>query len=388
MGAPRALVRPSTLPTLPQTPVRTYTQDMRGRISLLITFIFVMGLLTPITPANAFASSKKTVSKLSSCPRYVFLGMRGSGQELEPGSDVGVFGPELASLLSELKKIPAFVGNLESDYPDAASYKALGVGLTSEYIGEVRNEAPLALTELFASHTKRCGSDTKFILAGYSQGAYAVHELVSMLEKNKARPELKNRVLAAIALANPGNPETGLMAYLEKFKSSQVGRDVKNILFLCAWATRTIRKDCEAYWAFIAKEAVNDVLPYPKVIPMYSYHREQDLVADIGSNKSFKLLLEESRRNYFSYLYDRYKSTKVIWDVGAMTKKHTSYCPKSGPFSKSLLEKIGSAFSLLWESPVEKFGIVYRLSTCSDSTNAIFVKRATKHVIDQLAKEK
>jgi len=361
---------------------------MRKRISTLIALILAMGVLTYVSPASASSSSQKKMSELRICPKYIFLGMRGSGQKLEPGSDVGVFGPELASLLSELKKIPAFVGNLESDYPDAANYKALEVGLTSEYINEVRNEAPLALNNLFASYTNRCKSDTKFILAGYSQGAYAVHWLVRMLEKNKDRPELKNRVIAAIALANPGNPETGLMAYLEAFKSSQVGKDAKNILFLCAWATRTVRSDCEAYWAFIAKDAVNDVLPYPKVIPMFSYHKEQDLVADIGSNKSFKLLLKESRRNYFSYLTDIYKSTKVIWDVGAMTKKHTSYCPKSGPFSKSLLEKIRNSFSLLWESHVEKFAIVYRLSTCSDSTNADFVETATKHVTDQLAKQK
>ena len=73
MGAPRALSRPVPLPTLPQTLLLFYNQIMRGRISLLITLIFAMGLLTPVTPANAFASSKETVSKPRTCQNYVFL---------------------------------------------------------------------------------------------------------------------------------------------------------------------------------------------------------------------------------------------------------------------------------------------------------------------------
>jgi hypothetical protein len=284
--------------------------------------------------------------------------MRGSGQKLQPGSDVGVFGPELASLLSELKKIPAFVGNLESNYPDAASYKAVGVGLNEEYVNEVRNVAPIALTNLFMSYIERCESDTKFILAGYSQGAYAVHSLITFLEKPSTPPKLKKRILAAITLANPGNPETGLMAYLEALEGSRVGKDAKTILFLCAWAAEATKTNCEKFWGLLAKNAVYDVLPAPKVIPMFSHHKKQDLVADIGSNISFKSLLKTPPNLYFAVLPLAFASSII------MTKTHSSYCPKSGPSSKP---------------PTDK---------CSDSNNADFVKKSTKYVIDQLGKQK
>jgi hypothetical protein len=313
---------------------------------------------TSAKATSASSSSQTTANELRICPKYVFLGMRGSGQKLQPGSDVGVFGPELASLLSELKKIPALVGNLESNYPDAASYKALEVGLNEEYVNEVRNVAPIALTKLFSSYIDRCESDTKFILAGYSQGAYAVHWLVTFLEKPSTPPQFKNRILAAITLANPGNPKTGLMAYLEALKGSPVGKDAHKVGFLCAWAAEVTKKNCEKFWGLLAKNAVDDVLPPPKAIPMFSYYKKQDLVADIGSNISFKLLLK-TPPNFYSAVLPAAFAFSI-----SMTKTHSSYCPKSGPFSKP---------------PTDK---------CSDSNNADFVQKATKHVIDQLTKKK
>lgn len=323
-----------------------------------------MGVLTYVSPASASSSSQKEMSELRICPKYVFLGMRGSGQKLEPGSDVGVFGPELASLLSELKKIPAFIGNLESNHPNAVSYKALEVGLTSEYVNEVRNEAPTALNNLFNSYTKRCESDTKFILAGYSQGAYAVHWLVKRLESPEAPPELKFRILAAITLANPGNPKTGLMEYLNELKVSQLGKDANRTLFLCAWAKEigkllSINKsNCESFFALVAKYAVNDLLLPPEVIPMFSYHKGKDLVADIGSSISAKALLKTTQSLYPVVI------PPAVVSFLSMGRTHSSYCPQSGPFSRP---------------PTDK---------CSNSNNADFVKQATNHVIKQLAQQK
>ena len=244
----------------------------------------------------------------------------------------------------------------------------MGVNLTSEYVNEVRNEAPLALNNLFASYSNRCESDTKFILAGYSQGAYAVHWLVTRLERMKDRPELKNRILAAITLANPGNPKTGLMAYLEALRGTPLGKDSYKAALTCAAvADFSGNLFCEQFFALVAKNAVNDVLPPPKVIPMFPYHRKQDLVADIGSNISFQLLIKsapiQSLNSVKLLIY-----VPLILAAGqaqfSMVRTHSSYCPQSGPFSRP---------------PADK---------CSDSNNADFVKEATKHVIKQLAKQK
>ena len=91
---------------------------------------------------------------------------------------------------------------------------------------------------------------------------------------------------------------------------------------------------------------------------MFSYYKKQDLVADIGSNISFKLLLKTPPLGYGAVLPAAYASYNI------MLKTHSSYCPESGPFSKP---------------PTDK---------CSDSNNADFVQKATKHVIDQLTKKK
>jgi hypothetical protein len=137
-----------------------------------------------------------------------------------------------------------------------------------------------------------------------------------------------------------------------------VGKDANDLLFLCAWAAEVTKKNCEKFWGLLAKNAVNDVLPAPKVIPMFSYYKKQDLVADISSNISFKLLLKTIPEFYAVVIPAAFAS------YFSMAKTHSSYCPKSGPSSKP---------------PTDK---------CSDSNNADFVKKSTKYVIDQLGKQK
>lgn len=335
---------------------------------MFIALFLALSLLRHVGPASATSSPETDVSELRNCPKYVFLGMRGSGQVLQPGSDVGVFGPELASLLNELRKIPGLAGNLEANYPSDEAYKAMEFGFNSNYVNEVRNEAPTALNNLLFEYINRCETDTKFILAGYSQGAYAVHWVVNNLEKSKVRPELRKRILAAIALANPGNPNTGLMTYFQVLKNTQVGKDINNLLLACAVAKEIGGSNCETFFGVVAKSALNDILPSPKVIPMYQYHKPQDIVADIGSSRAFqalikadkvtRLLTPELRVTAYSPLF-----VAAFSSYDGMAKTHSSYCPKTGPFSKP---------------PVEK---------CSDSINGDFVKKATKYVRDQMAKQ-
>lgn len=69
----------------------------------------------------------RSVAGSSSCPNYLFVGMRGSGENYSPGSPAGELGSTLASLWSDLSVTTRFQ-NLK--FSGVASYKAEGIALT------------------------------------------------------------------------------------------------------------------------------------------------------------------------------------------------------------------------------------------------------------------
>jgi hypothetical protein len=135
--------------------------------------------------------------------------MRGSGEEfVSNDGPVGEMGRELASLYLKLEKMAPFKGNIQ--YDGVSGYKAMGVALTTEYIEQVRFAATTALAQEIP-FMQSCGADTRFIVAGYSQGAFAAHWVTDFIDKNN--PELAKRILGVILLADPGKPKTGILDF-------------------------------------------------------------------------------------------------------------------------------------------------------------------------------
>src|SRR2546421_5972376 len=115
----------------------------------------------------------------STCPGFAILGSRGSGQDI---ADTNGFAKEVGSFVSDFESmVPAGVRVFEwanpypavkvagiDGLPNAAS-AALGWGAYQNSVtdgqGKLRNEINAIRTDPV------CGSATKIILAGYSQGA-------------------------------------------------------------------------------------------------------------------------------------------------------------------------------------------------------------------------
>jgi len=179
----------------------------------LLVLVSIVFSQSPIS-ALALQSKQSQVAVKSKCTNYKFIGMRGSGQEFddprEKTAENRQMGPEMASLygylrnFDEFKNIISFSG--VPDYP-AVAVPALYEDF-AEYIFSLEYVATLELIRDFSTEVERC-PDTKFIIAGYSQGAYAAHYLIKTIEEK--RSYLRNSIVGAIFLANPSESQNGIL---------------------------------------------------------------------------------------------------------------------------------------------------------------------------------
>ena len=151
------------------------------------------------------------------CPDFLFLGMRGSG---ESGSDG--LGPNIEQVYN------SFSGNwIGQEVPDGTTFGAIGIPYEANPIpilgsddqsswgrlNDVANYAPGAwdgsvrLIIQIQDSVERCGdSGQQLVLAGYSQGAWAVHSALVYL--NEADPELLTHISGVALQANPLRSES------------------------------------------------------------------------------------------------------------------------------------------------------------------------------------
>ena len=179
----------------------------------LLVLVSIVFSQSPIS-ALALQSKQSQVAVKSKCTNYKFIGMRGSGQEFddprEKTAENRQMGPEMASLYGYLRNFSEFKNKISfSGVPD---YPAVGLpapgGNWSEYISSLEYLATLTLRNYFYSEFRKC-PDTKFMVAGYSQGAYGAHHLIKFIEESKSY--LRNSIVGAIFLANPSQNETGIL---------------------------------------------------------------------------------------------------------------------------------------------------------------------------------
>lgn len=184
---------------------------------VLVPLLVLVSIVIPQSPISALAlqSRQSQVAAISKCTNYKFIGMRGSGQEFDDAREKTAenrqMGPEMASLYGYLRNFDEFKNKISfSGVPD---YPAVGVPALykdfSEYIFNLEYVATLPLIRDFSTEVERC-PDTKFIIAGYSQGAYAAHYLIKTIEEN--RSYLRNSIVGVIFLANPSESQNGILS--------------------------------------------------------------------------------------------------------------------------------------------------------------------------------
>lgn len=157
------------------------------------------------------------------CPRYIFIGMRGSGEVFSDNNPIGATNNVVYELLRGHDKINFNI--LEDGVP---SYKAVSFAATANYLNEVVNSSTNELAIRFGEIHKVCNQNktqseqTKFFLSGYSQGAYGVNDLINIWEKHNGT-EVKDLVEGVFLVANPAQPNTGIITAVDSLSEADPG---------------------------------------------------------------------------------------------------------------------------------------------------------------------
>lgn len=315
----------------------------------LRVFVSVVTLLLTLCNASFADSNAQQVQ----CAPYVFLGMSGSGQKADENESglIRELGPEIASLYDEIRKIPEFKEKIF--YDPIPSYKAIGVpGYSknlwddiSKFLEGLRSNSTESLLSRFLEYTKAC-PDSKFIIAGYSQGAFAAHYLVTQLEK--AQADQINRVLAVFLLANPATPKQGIVPFFDA--ETRKSRVIKTFstgwwtAFCAALRVTSYYQSClDVSGEKIADLQIKESLPEPKLIKVFSYHSRLDLVADTArvfsaSNLTREVLSVRNLKKSGSIVPSKSglvgEVTLGISNAAIKARDiHSSYCAPVGEFA-------------------------------------------------------
>ena len=171
--------------------------------------------------------SNALIVRNQKCNEYIFIGMRGSGEAYEDATVEGRVGKHLHPLFLSLHKHPTIKGGISADgVPD---YKAVKVPLNPfnsdgelfPFLLETVNMTTIELSTRFVRIKNAC-PNAKFILAGYSQGAYGVNQLMNLFEKNNKQEEIENVIAGVFLIANPAEEGRGIIPTMESI--------VKNIV--------------------------------------------------------------------------------------------------------------------------------------------------------------
>ena len=336
----------------------------------LLVLVSIVFSQSPIS-ALALQSKQSQVAVKSKCTNYKFIGMRGSGQGYEGSSEMGALGPEMASLYGHLQTLAELKGQLS--YSGVVSYPAVGVpGKLEDLPGFLRSLGDIGTVELIRDYSKELEMcpDTKFIIAGYSQGAYAAHYLLDQIQTNKSY--LRDSIVGVILLANPTHEKTGIISILKDDT-----QDTKKLKIFLKILLEKIDTSLLIYLDPALTGEYNITQPNPKFLKTMSFYTPNDVVADTSrvlddagsdirkfvlSSIEFKITAGEFRGNinkeaqeYEKRISTRFKFASAI---------HSGYCAKSGKYAPKDAGK---------------------LLACSESANKAFLAQSEKYIKGQLS---
>lgn len=346
--------------------------------------LLCLAILSSLQNQSARAGDFEMLSSEVSCAPYIFLGLSGSGQKSDLGES-GLnreFGPEIASLYGSINQIPEFKGQIT--YDSVSAYKAIGLPRRSEnlardltlFIKSLNSNASSALNSRFKEYETAC-PNSRFIVAGYSQGAYAAHRFILDLEKTDSSK--LNKIIGAIFLANPATPKTGIISFLNpsSVAASSISKLANSFrMLLCsvlrlravsAWCSNSVRSGVKVPGSV-------ERLPSPKSIKTLFFYRDFDIIADTAnlfstSNLTKEINLAIERNSASSKTVPKLNQSALFAaGVSVAASKgigiHSSYCPTGGEFApKSQSKK----------------------RTCNPENNSLFLQESLKYLTAQVA---
>ncbi|MDJ0959609.1 MAG: cutinase family protein [Acidimicrobiia bacterium] len=145
----------------------------------------------------------------SACPEVFFIGLRGSGQNDSMAGPIE-FGDQIERLYRSYaavvhgSSVPGSIDGARVAPVPPPGYRAVAavnwVDLTDPFgaYWESVDEGAAATARTVRAAAQRCGDGTKFVLAGFSQGAQAVTEALPKIPK-----EIRPRIAAVLLVASP-----------------------------------------------------------------------------------------------------------------------------------------------------------------------------------------
>lgn len=357
---------------------------LKGKRQKSLFILLCLVILGSLQKQSAKATDFQMFSSRVSCAPYIFLGLSGSGQKSDL-SESGLnreFGPEIASLYGSIIQMAEFKGQVI--YDSISAYKAIGLPRKSEnlasdlalFFQSLNSNATSALNLRFKEYESAC-PNSRFIIAGYSQGAYAAHKFILDLEE--ADPSRLNKIVGSIFLANPATPKTGIVSFLNS--NSEAASSISKLsnsfrILLCTvlriggvsgWCTNSIKSGVKVPGSVAP-------LPSPKSIEALFLYKDLDIIADAAnlfstSNLKKEMNLAIERNSASSKTVPKLpQSTFFAMGVSMAASKgigiHSSYCPTSGEFApKSQSKK----------------------RTCSTENNNLFLQESLRYLTSQVA---
>ena len=177
--------------------------------SIIALFATLVALSFQATPANA-ASQSDALQVTGYCTSYIFVGARGSGEVFSAGTAEGEMGAPLGNLFRMLSMSSRFKGNIT--YTGIANYAAVPLAFDNSYLQSML-EGIVPLSSKVASIHTMCPK-SKIILAGYSQGAFIVHQFLAVENANNRSVSY---IAGVVLLADPAKPGTGMVSFGNSF---------------------------------------------------------------------------------------------------------------------------------------------------------------------------
>ena len=350
-------------------------KSVRFKIPAALLVLVSIVISQSPTSALSLQSKQSQVAVKSECTKYKFIGMRGSGQGYEGSSEMGVLGPEMASLYGHLKTLTELKGQIS--YSGVASYPAVAVPNKLEDLPDfLISLADIGTIELIRDYTRELEMcpDTKFIIAGYSQGAYAAHYLLDQLQKNKSY--LRDSIVGVILLANPTQDKTGIISILKD--------DTRNTKNFKMFLTILFEKTGSSMLMNLEKaltETYNIAPADPKFLKPMSFYTPNDLIADtsrvlgdiapdlgkfVKSYIEYKITFGEFRGNSNKEAQEYEKRIATRSEFAPAI--HSQYCAKTGKYAPKDARKCNEKANKAFLAQSEKY-IKGQLSVLRKLTN-------------------
>jgi hypothetical protein len=143
--------------------------------------------MAALVAATAVATPAHAVSSTAFCTQVIVIGVRGT-------NEAAGFGGRLNFTASVVTQTPLTARRVALGYPATA---------VSPIYSLSQNTGVINLKALVTQLSSQCGPNTRFVLAGYSQGAHVVGDVLASDSPYRLAATYRNRIAAVIFFGDP-----------------------------------------------------------------------------------------------------------------------------------------------------------------------------------------